>query len=156
MKTFKTLKDLEQGLAELGEIQRELDITKTELSEAIADLQKKYAPLINQFTEQTELLNKQITDFCNKNYSEVFPKNSRTAKLITGEISIRQKPISLNVVNFDLAMQHLKEQGLSRFIRVKEDFNKAALLSEPAIVENTDGLEIKRGEEQIIIKPYKI
>ena len=156
MKTFKTLKDLEQGLAELGEAQRELVIAETELSEAIAELQKKYAPLINEFNEKTELLNRQITDFCNKNYQEVFPKSSRTAKFLTGEISIRQKPNSLNVLNFDLALTHLKEQGLTRFIRTKEDLNKSALLSEPAIVEKIDGIEIKKGEEQLNIKPYKI
>lgn len=155
MKKLSNLNAVQNAVKELGEIQRELNLTKSALEEQIANLQAKYAESLDSLSSKEEELIEQITDFCNRNYSEIFKNGSKTAKFLTGEISVRKKPNSLFVENLELALNTLKKLNLSHLIKVKEDLNKAAIMATPDIIEKIDGLKLNTGLESLTIKPYQ-
>lgn len=154
MKNLTNLNAVQTAIKELGEVQRDLAITKAELDEQISNLQNAYSKLIDDLSKKEDDLTQQITAFCNKNFQLIFKDGSKTAKLITGEISRRKKPNSLLVENLELALAQLKEKKLECFIKVKEDLNKSALLNSPETIAEIEGIEIQTGLESLIIKPY--
>ncbi len=48
-------------------------------------------------------------------------------------------------------LDYLRMAGLNRFIRVKEEVNKDAILAEPEVVANIKGISITQREEFIVI-----
>ena len=51
----------------------------------------------------------------------------------------------------DNVLETLKRLGLSRFIRVKEEPNKEAMLAEPEAVAGLAGVKIEQGEDFVIV-----
>ena len=151
---LKTEAHLLEAISLLGEVRRDLSITKAELDDKIARLQRFYAPTIEEIQKNEQELVNQITTYCNNHFETLFKGNLKTAKLITGEISRRVKPTSIVVNDLDAALAKLKELGLREFIRVKEEINKNALLDSPEIIDEIEGLELQKGLENLIIKPY--
>ncbi|MGT9685597.1 host-nuclease inhibitor Gam family protein, partial [Escherichia coli] len=55
----------------------------------------------------------------------------------------------------DAVMDFLKRLGLQRFIRVKEEINKDAILNEKDAVKNIPGITIKSDIEDFSIIPFE-
>jgi len=70
-------------------------------------------------------------------------------------VQFRQRPPSVAVRGVDSVIEALKQFGLARFIRVKEELNKDAILNEPAAVAGVAGLSIKSGVEDFVIQPFE-
>ena len=152
--TLRNEADLQEAIRLVGEIRRDYEITKAECDDQIARTQAAYAPMLNEFLNNEQEIISQITKYCNANYDTLFKGKGKTLKLITGEISRRVKPNSIVVNDLDLALAKIKELGFTDFIRVKEDLNKNALLDNPDFIELIEGLELQKGIENLIIKPY--
>ncbi|MCY1408141.1 Bacteriophage Mu Gam like protein [compost metagenome] len=77
------------------------------------------------------------------------------ANLITGEVQWRIRPPSVTVRGADAVLELLRSKGLIRFIRVKEEVNKEAILNEPAAVVGLPGAVINCGIEDFAIVPFE-
>ena len=53
-------------------------------------------------------------------------------------------------------MENLKSLGLERFVRVKEEPNKEAMLNEPDAVRGVAGITINSGIEDFTITPFEV
>ena len=53
----------------------------------------------------------------------------------------------------DGILESLRNSGLFRFIRTKEELNKEAMLAEPDIARSISGVTIREGVEEFVIKP---
>ena len=52
-------------------------------------------------------------------------------------------------------LEILLKLGLVRFIRVKEEVNKEAMLNEPELAATVAGVTIKTGVEDFVITPFE-
>jgi phage host-nuclease inhibitor protein Gam len=50
-----------------------------------------------------------------------------------------------------IVIEALKRLGLTRFLRVKEEINKEAILAEPDAVRDVKGISISQGEDFVIV-----
>ncbi|ELU7122231.1 host-nuclease inhibitor Gam family protein, partial [Escherichia coli] len=77
------------------------------------------------------------------------------ANLTTGEVQWRNRPPSVSIRGADNVIELLRRLGLERFIRVKEEINKDAILNEKEAVKNIPGITIKSDIEDFSIIPFE-
>ena len=73
----------------------------------------------------------------------------------TGEVQWRNRPPSVSIRGADNVIELLRRLGLERFIRVKEEINKDAILNEKEAVKNIPGISIKSDIEDFSIIPFE-
>ncbi|MCT8633294.1 host-nuclease inhibitor Gam family protein, partial [Glaesserella parasuis] len=71
----------------------------------------------------------------------------------TGEVQWRAKPPAVVAKGIDSILESLRNLGLFRFIRTKEELNKEAMLAEPDVARSISGVTIREGVEEFVIKP---
>ncbi|MDE3938781.1 host-nuclease inhibitor Gam family protein, partial [Glaesserella parasuis] len=71
----------------------------------------------------------------------------------TGEVQWRAKPPAVVAKGIDGILESLRNLGLFRFIRTKEELNKEAMLAEPDVARSISGVTIREGVEEFVIKP---
>lgn len=141
-------------IEQIGDAQRRRDELTTAMNEEIArikaDHEEKaypYAEIIREFSDAVRI-------YCEANRDRLTKDGkTKTFKFAAGEISWRIRPPRVRITGEGVVLKTLQALGLDRFIRVKEEINKEAILAEPAAVEGVKGIAISQGED-FVIKPY--
>ncbi|HGU8759517.1 TPA: host-nuclease inhibitor Gam family protein, partial [Escherichia coli] len=140
----------------IGDLQREAARLETEMNDAIAEITEKYASQIAPLKTSIETLSKGIQGWCEANRDELTNGGKvKTANLVTGDVSWRQRPPSVSIRGVDAVMETLERLGLQRFIRTKQEINKEAILLEPKAVAGVAGITVKSGIEDFSIIPFE-
>ena len=147
--------DCQADIKKLGDLQREFTREQADLNDAISNLTKTAAPRLTQLTERIELLQAGVQTWCEANRKDLCG-TGKTANLITGEVQWRARPPSVSIRGAEVVMENLKSLGLERFVRVKEEPNKEAMLNEPDAVRGVAGITINSGIEDFTITPFEV
>lgn len=140
----------------IGDLQREAARLETEMNDAIAEITEKYASQIAPLKTSIETLSKGVQGWCEANRDELTNGGKvKTANLVTGDVSWRQRPPSVSIRGMDAVMETLERLGLQRFIRTKQEINKEAILLEPKAVAGVAGITVKSGIEDFSIIPFE-
>ena len=147
--------DAMRDIKAIGDLQRELGRIEADINDQIADLTKKAAPRIEQLRERLTELQAGVQTWCEANRVEICGKG-KSANLVTGEVSWRQRPPSVSISKAEEVIGRLRGLGLLRFIRSKEEVNKEAILAEPAEVAGIKGIKVVTGVEDFVITPFEV
>lgn len=150
--------DKEQTMAAiriLGDTQRELTRIETELNDEIAAITDSRKTQIEALKTRIDSLLNGIQTWCEANRAELCKDGGKTANLITGEVSWRQRPPSVSIRAVDKVLETLKALKLDRFIRTKEEPNKEAMLADPKTVQGIAGITINTGMEDFAVVPFE-
>lgn len=147
--------DAMRDIKTIGDLQRELGRIEADINDQIAELTKKAAPRIEQLRERLTELQAGVQTWCEANRVEICGKG-KSANLVTGEVSWRQRPPSVSISKADEVIDRLRGLGLLRFIRSKEEVNKEAILAEPAEVAGIKGIKVVTGVEDFVITPFEV
>ena len=140
----------------IGELNREIDRAVLAMNDEIAPITERHQPGIDALKERLKALETGVHAWCEANRNDLTDGGkTKTANLITGEVSWRVRPPSVLVRGAEAVIDTLKRLGLSRFVRVEESVNKQAILNEPDAVRGVSGLTISSGVEDFIIKPFE-
>ncbi|EKP6431234.1 host-nuclease inhibitor Gam family protein [Escherichia coli] len=140
----------------IGDLQRKAARLETEMNDAIAEITEKYASQIAPLKTSIETLSKGVQGWCEANRDELTNGGKvKTANLVTGDVSWRQRPPSVSIRGVDAVMETLERLGLQRFIRTKQEINKEAILLEPKAVAGVAGITVKSGIEDFSIIPFE-
>ncbi|MBS3954085.1 MAG: host-nuclease inhibitor Gam family protein [Methylomicrobium sp.] len=139
----------------LGDTQRELTRIETELNDEIASITDRRKTQINALKTRIDSLLNGIQTWCEANRAELCKDGGKTANLITGEVSWRQRPPSVSIRAVDKVLETLKALKLDRFIRTKEEPNKEAMLADPKTVQGIAGVTINSGVEDFAVVPFE-
>ena len=140
--TIKDVPQVEGALAEMSAISRKLSLIEGAMNEEIdsakARAQQESASLIARYNE----LEKAVKAFGTLNKSRLFFEK-RSLELAFGTISFRQSTrITLQRrVTEEMALQALRELGLSEGIRVKEELDRTAMSDWPDSKLETVGMK---------------
>jgi bacteriophage Mu gam like protein len=148
--------ETQRWIRELGDLQRKHGRTAAAMNDEIAVITHNYTPALNELQEQIEEKLKGIQVWCEAHRDELTDGKSKTANLVTGEVSWRVRPPSVAIRGVDAVLENLRARGLERFIRIKEEPNKEAMLNEPDIAAGVAGITIKRGIEDFVVTPHEI
>lgn len=140
----------------IGDIQRSIIKMEAEMNDAIGNITTQYSEPLNDLKQRLSSLQKGVQSWCESNRAELtLNGKTKTANLITGDVQWRQRPPSVSIRGQEAVLDALRNLGLSRFIRNKEEPNKEAMLNEPEIVRGVAGITIVTGVEDFVITPFE-
>jgi phage host-nuclease inhibitor protein Gam len=146
--------DLIACVARYGEIQRNKARLKANTDDQIAKLQEALGKDCEPLDAQLKEYERAIASFAEANRDALTNGGKvKTCDFTTGQIGWRQRPPSVTVRAADLVIETLKKLGLSKFVRVKEEVNKDAVLESPDEARGIAGLSINKGIEDFYIVP---
>ena len=128
------------------------------MNDAIAAITQQHQPQLAALTERMQALQAGVQAWCEAHRVELCgeaDKLGKTANLVTGEVSWRQRPPSVNIRGVDTVLETLLRMGLGRFVRVKNEPNKDAMLNEADAVRGIAGITIVTGVEDFIVVPFE-
>lgn len=152
----QTKEETMEAIRRLGDAQRELTRIETLMNDEIAAITSREKARIDALRERADTLTSGIHWWCEANRAALCAGGGKTANLVTGEVSWRQRPPSVTVRSTEKVISSLKALGLSRFVRVREDVNKEAVLSEPNAVVGVPGIALVQGVEDFAVTPFEV
>lgn len=153
---YQSRDEVQVAIKIIGDKQRELQRLATEMNDELAAISASYAQHIDALKEDIKPMQKGVQMWCEVHRNELTDNGKcKTGSFITGEVQWRVKPPSVSVRNADAVIELLENFGLHQFIRTKQEVNKEAVLADPQAVSAIEGINIKSGEEEFIIKPFE-
>lgn len=153
---FQTREEVEQAIKQIGDLQRQLERENLAQNDEIGAITEKYAPCITALQDQLKPMQEAVQAWCESRRDELTQNGkTKTGSFNTGEVQWRQRPPSVGIRGADSVLESLRTLGLVRFIRIKEEINKDAMLNEPEIAATVAGVTIKRGVEDFVITPFE-
>ena len=151
--------DCAESIRTIGDLQRQFERERAAMNDAIAALTQKHQPALADLAQRIEALQAGVQAWCEAHRAELCgegDKLGKTANLVTGEVSWRQRPPSVRVTGEESVIDLLKRMTLGRFVRAKEAVNKEAILLEPEAVAGVPGIKIVTGVEDFVITPFEV
>jgi phage host-nuclease inhibitor protein Gam len=143
------------AIAELGQAQRAKTRIETEMNDALAAVKEQHELLAEPYNASIKDLSAGIQIWCEANRHTLTNGGKvKTANFASGEVRWRLAPSSVALKKVEAVIALLKEKGLQKFIRTKEEVNKDAILLAPKEVAGIPGITINQAEEFVIV-PYE-
>lgn len=128
----KNLTEAAQFLAEIGKEQRSINEIQLEVNARIEQLKAKAMDDAKPRQDRISQLVEGLFAYAESNRDELTDGGKRkTVKLPTGDFMWRMTPPAVLLRNVKAILVNLKLLGFKRFIRVKVEVDKEAMLKEP-------------------------
>jgi len=122
---------------------------EADMADEIARIRARFEVLAEPHNRAISALSKGVEVWCAAHRAELTEGGKRkTAAFPSGEVRWRMTPPAVTVRNAETVIARLKELRAHRFIRVKEEVNREAILAEPGVVDGVvPGVTITQREE---------
>lgn len=150
--------DCAAAIRTLGDLVRSFERQRAEMNDAIAAIAQQHQPVLSDLQEQITALRTGIQAWCEAHRVQLCgedDKLGKTANLVTGEVSWRQRPPSVSIRGAETVLETLERMRLTQFIRTRSEPNKEAMLAEPDLVRGIAGITIVTGVEDFTITPFE-
>lgn len=149
----QSLDEVNEAVAEIGRRQRERERIQAEMNDDLAAVRAKYETAAKPHAERITELTLGVKVWCEANRDLLTREGkTKTARLATGEVSWRMRPPSVLVRGADAVIDALRKLKLDRFLRIKTELDREAILADPEAVAPIKGLAISQ-KEDFVIKP---
>lgn len=150
------LDEAAQFLAQIGEEQRAIDKVQSDLNTEVDELKTKAMADTKPHQDKIFQLIEGLLAYAGVRRDELTDGGRRkTVETPTGIFCWRMTPPAVSLHNVKSILESLKLLGLNRFIRIKEEIDKEAMLKEPDVAEAVEGVSISQHEE-FVVKPAKL
>lgn len=148
----QSLDEVNQAVAEIGSRQRERQRIEAEMNDALAKVRANSEALAKPHATRIAELTLGVKVWCEAN-RDMLTKGGKvkTARLATGEVSWRMRPPSVVVRGVEAVTDALRKLGLTRFLRIKTELDREAILADPEAVAGIRGLSISQREDFAIV-----
>lgn len=148
--------DCAADINSIGRLSREITVAQAAMNDEIAGITDRYTAVFTPLQEEVKSLTAGVQSYCEANRDELtLNGKTKSGQFVTGTVMWRQKPPSVAVRGVEAVIEALKQFGLARFVRTKEELNKEAILNEPTAISGIAGLSIKKGVEDFVIEPFE-
>lgn len=149
--------EVSSAILTIGENQREVARLTSEMNAQLSAIKTEYELRAAPHVEEIKQLGDGVHAFCEAHRVELTSDGKvKTAKFSTGECSWRLNPPKVVIkrgIGLDTIFELLRARRLKRFIRVKEELDKEAILSEPGTVTGMTEISVEQSE-QFVVKPF--
>lgn len=144
--------DCTDYIARIGRAQRERERIQAAMNDELAAIRAGYEEQARPHAEAIKALSQGVQVWCDANREALTVGNkTKTANLASGEVRWRLRPPKVVIRGLDAVMEALKDLRLDRFIRVKEEISKDAILADAEAVKHVKGISIDQGEDFVIV-----
>lgn len=144
-------------IREIGDLQRRIARAEHDLNDEIAALQERYGALVEPLRDLIEAKTEGLKMFCEVN-RERLTRGGRVKffRFATGEVSWRNRPAKVSLRKIEDVIGEIKRLKLgSKFLRVKEEVNKEAMLEARELAATISGVTIGSDGEDFIVEPFE-
>lgn len=139
----------------IGLAQRERNRIQADMNDALAKLKLEFEEQAKPVNELITSLSAGVQTYCEANRDQLTKDGKvKYYSFAAGEVNWRMRPPKVSITGVDSVLETLKRLSLSRFIRIKEEPNKEAMLNEPEAVSGIAGIKIAQGED-FVVKPFE-
>ncbi len=143
-------------LAKIGEEKRKIDAINLNLNDAVNELKTSAIVDVKPHQKKVDDLMSGLFAFAEANRKELTNNGrSKSVRLLTGFFGWRMTPKSVSLRNVKAILEELKSLKLKRFIRIKKEVDKEAMLRDPDKAETIKGVSINQHEE-FVVKPDEL
>lgn len=154
--TAQSRDDVAADIKVIGDIQRDLARMSADMNDAIGEITARHQPAIDAAKARIDVLQQGIQGWCEAHRDDLTQGGKvKSAQFVTGEVAWRARPPSVGIRGVDTVIDTLKRLGFGRFVRVKEEINKEAILNEPDEVRGVAGITLNTGVEDFLITPFE-
>ena len=143
----------------IGELQRKRTEIETIMNAVLVSTKAHYEESARPFKEKIESRLKGLQIYCEANRATLTDDGKvKFCRFGAGEVAWRTRPPSVVIRGAEKVLAALKaDVGLDRFIRVKEEIDKEAMLKESAAILATriKGISIGSTGEDFIVTPFE-
>lgn len=145
------------AIREIGDLNRDVLRIEADLNDKIAALQEEYGKKVAPLREQVKAKTEGLRIFSEANRDRLTRGGKvKFHKFATGEISWRLRPAKVTIRGKDDVIEAIKSARLGkRFLRVKEDINKEAMLEDRATAGAIQGVSIGSDGEDFLVEPFE-
>ncbi|OCP17393.1 MULTISPECIES: host-nuclease inhibitor Gam family protein [unclassified Ensifer] len=145
------------AIGRIGTLRRLIAQRKSEADEVIRkageELETNTADLVAELGEHE----KGVQTWCEANRLSLTSDGKvKFHEFGTGRINWRQRPPKVAIRGVETVIEACKKLGLKRFLRVKEELNKDAMLADPDKARQIAGVSISSEGEDFVIEPAEI
>ena len=152
----KSLDEAAQFLAQIGQEQRATDKIRSGLNTKVDELKAKAMVDDEPHQEKISQLVEGLFAYAEAHRDELTDGGKRkTVEVPTGIFGWRMTPPAVLLRGVESILESLKSLGLKRFIRIKEEIDKEAMLKEPDVAKTVKGVSISQHED-FIAKPAEL
>ena len=146
-----------EAIREIGDLNREVLRIEAEMNDQIAALQQEYGLRAAPLREQALAKQEGLKMFCEVNRARLTNGGKvKYHRFATGEISWRLRPAKVTIRGKDAVIAAIKAARLGKkFLRVREDVNKEAMLEDRATAAAIQGVTIGSDGEDFIVEPFE-
>lgn len=151
---FQTREEVNAAIEQIGIAQRERDLIAVAMNDELARVRARHEQDAAPHAATIKALGHGVQIWAEAHRNDLTRDGkTKTVKLAAGEFSWRTRPPKVRIVGEGIVIAALKKLGLERFLRVKEEIDKNAILAEPDAVCDVKGIGISQGED-FIIRPF--
>ncbi|MFN8996513.1 MAG: host-nuclease inhibitor Gam family protein, partial [Pseudomonadota bacterium] len=141
-------------LERIGSIQREIQLNKTALAEAVARVTAEIEASSAKLTEENDRLFRGLQLWAEANrHALTDAGKTKTVRLGNGTIAWRQAPPSVQIKGQEAVLAYLMEKKREEFLRTKVEINREAMLANAEEASKIPGVTIKSAGESFVIEP---
>lgn len=139
-------------IAAIGRLQRERSRIEAAMNDELAAIRQQFEERAKPLADDIRALSEGVHTWCEANRADLTGGGKvKFARLASGEVKWRMRPPKVSLRGIDNIIEACKRLGLSRFVRVKEEINKDAMLAEPEVAQSLTGVSISQGEDFVVI-----
>lgn len=152
----QTREDVAERIAEIGADSREIRLMEVEMNQIMARIKEEFEQRAEPFRRRIAEAQLGVQAYCEANRIDLTVNGKvKTHAFTTGEVCWRIRPPSVRITGEDSVMCALRSRGLDRFIRIKEEINREAILNEPTAVALVPGIRISQIED-FVVTPFEV
>ncbi len=141
-----------EAIAAIGRHQRDRVRIEAAMNDDLAKVREAWETQAAPHLEKIRALTEGVHLWCEANRDALTQGGKvKYAHLASGEVKWRMTPPKVVIRAVDVVLDYLRQAGLDRFIRLKEEVNKEAILAEPEVVAHIKGISITQKEEFIVL-----
>lgn len=145
-------------IQQLGVEQRESARKAVDRDEEIASLKASYDRQIAAHEAEADRLVAAVYGYCEAHRDELTDGEKRKSfRFAAGTVSWRNRPASVTLRNIEKIIEHClgSKRLTERFLRVKHEVNKEAMLADPETAKTIKGVKIASAGEDFAVEPFQ-
>ncbi|MGH6622907.1 MAG: host-nuclease inhibitor Gam family protein [Burkholderiaceae bacterium] len=150
--------EVNDAIHRIGESQRAVQALTTEMNAQLAAIKAEYELRAEPHNEEIKQLADGVHAYCEAHREELTDENKvKYAKFASGEVTWRMTPPKVATkkgISIETIIELLKARKLKRFVRVKEELDKEAILAEPKSIAGMKEIAVVQVEE-FTVKPFE-
>lgn len=144
--------EVNAAIAELGRQQRERVRIETAMNDELAQVKARHDAEAKPLGDRISELSKGMHLWCEANRATLTQDGKvKFHDFATGQVKWRLRPPSIAIRGADAVLKMLKDLGMGRFIRSKEEIDKEALLKELDLAKTLAGVTVSQKEDFVVV-----